>query len=45
MLKWMLAGKMRGLGLWAFSVVPIHSVPLPEGAELKMELDTLAKIW
>ena len=33
------------LPLWSLSIVPIHSLPLPEGAELQLEIDVLAKIW
>jgi len=33
------------LPLWELNVVPVHSLDLPEGEELKLDLDTLARIW
>ena len=39
-------GAVRLLSIWSFSVVPLHSVPLPADIpELRLEVDTLAKIW
>ena len=38
-------GTLTALPVWLFAVVPVHSLRLPDGYELKMDLDTLARIW
>ena len=38
-------GMLTTLPIWITSVVPVTSLPIPDGYELQLDVDALARIW